>query len=192
MGTLHLEDCEVPVENRLGPEGFGLTHVLAAGLDHGRHNLAWSCVGQAQACLDASVNYAEQRRQFGAALSSFQLVQRLLTKMMVGVQGARLMCWRAAHARAQRMPSALHETLMAKYQASTMLNEIADHALQIHGAHGCGGEYPIQRYVRDARIMEIIEGSTQMLEILIAQLGCAEASAQRAAPASRIAPGAAP
>jgi alkylation response protein AidB-like acyl-CoA dehydrogenase len=171
LASLELEDCRIPVDDRIGAEGFGLSHVLATGLDHGRHNLAWSCVGQAQACLDASIRYAEQRSQFGAPIASFQLVQRLLTQMIVGVYGARLLCWRAAQARGDRLPSALHETLIAKYQASTMLNEIADHALQIHGANGCGSEYPIQRYLRDARIMEIIEGSTQMLEIMIARLG---------------------
>ncbi len=182
LASLAFADCRIPVEDRIGAEGFGLSHVLATGLDHGRHNLAWSCVGQAQACLDASVRYAEQRTQFGAAIASFQLIQRLLTRMIVGVHGARLLCWRAAQARAGRVPSALYETLIAKYHASTMLNEVADHALQIHGANGCGDEYPIQRYLRDARIMEIIEGSTQMLEILIARLASAELGAGRAPP----------
>lgn len=179
LATLHLERCRVPKENRIGPEGFGISHVMAVGLDNGRYNLAWSCVGQAQACLDASLRYAEQRQQFGAPLKSFQLVQRLLTKMIVGVQSARLLCWRAGHARAERLHSALHETMIAKYHASTTLNEVANHALQIHGANGCSGDYPIQRYLRDARIMEIIEGSTQMLEIMIAQLGSAGAAATR-------------
>lgn len=173
MGELTLRGCVVPEDHRIGGEGFGLSHVLAAGLDHGRHNLAWGCVGQAQACLDASLRYTRERQQFGAPLASFQLVQRMLTRMMVGVHSARLMCWRAAHARAQRLPTAVHETLMAKYHASTTLNQIADDALQLHGANGCGGEYPLQRYLRDARIMEIIEGSTQMLEVLIAQVGAA-------------------
>lgn len=184
MATLQLSGCRVPVEHRLGPEGFGLSHVLAAGLDHGRHNLAWSCAGQARACLEASLRHAEHRRQFGAPLASFQLVQRLLTKMIVGVETARLMCWRAAVSRGERLASALFETLLAKYHASTALNEIAHHALQIHGASGCGSESPIQRYLRDARIMEIIEGSTQMLEILIAQLGVAASSAVISAPAA--------
>jgi len=174
LASLQLDDCRIPVEDRIGAEGFGLSHVLATGLDHGRHNLAWSCVGQAQACLDASLRYADQRTQFGAPIASFQLIQRLLTQMIVGVHGARLLCWRAAQARSDRLPNALYETLIAKYHASTMLNDVADHALQIHGANGCGSDYPIQRYLRDARIMEIIEGSTQMLEIMIARLGATE------------------
>jgi alkylation response protein AidB-like acyl-CoA dehydrogenase len=81
----------------------------------------------------------------------------------------------------------VYETLLAKYHASTTLNEVADHALQIHGANGCASEYPIQRYLRDARIMEIIEGSTQLLEIQIAQLGGAEVAG--GAPAARHVPG---
>lgn len=181
LASLKLDRCRIPGANRIGPQGFGISHVMAAGLDNGRYNLAWGCVGQAQACLDASLAYAGQRKQFGAPLKDFQLVQRLLTRMLVGVQGARLLCWRAGHARAERLYSASYEAMIAKYQASTMLNEVANHALQIHGANGCGSGYPIQRYLRDARIMEIIEGSTQMLEIMIAKLGCADAMAGGAA-----------
>ena len=181
LAKLELDRCRVPKAYRIGTPGFGISHVMAAGLDNGRYNLAWSCVGQAQACLDASLAYADQRRQFGAPLKDFQLVQRLLTRMIVGVQSARLLCWRAGHARAQRLHTASYEAMIAKYQASTVLNEVANQALQIHGANGCGAEYPIQRYLRDARIMEIIEGSTQMLEIMIAKLGCAEAAASRTA-----------
>jgi len=179
LAKLELDRCRIPAQNRVGSQDFGVPHVMAAGLDNGRYNLAWSCVGQAQACLDASLAYANQRKQFGSPLKDFQLVQRLLTRMIVGVQGARLLCWRAGHARAERLSSASHEAMIAKYQASTMLNEVANQALQIHGANGCGDEYPIQRYLRDARIMEIIEGSTQMLEIMIAKLGCADAETPR-------------
>lgn len=181
LAQLELDRCRIPGANRIGAQGFGISHVMSAGLDNGRYNLAWSCVGQAQACLDASLAYAEQRKQFGAPLQDFQLVQRLLTRMIVGVQSARLLCWRAGHARAERLHTASYEAMIAKYQASTVLNEVAYQAVQIHGAHGCGSEYPIQRYLRDARIMEIIEGSTQMLEIMIAKLGCADAAASRTA-----------
>jgi alkylation response protein AidB-like acyl-CoA dehydrogenase len=181
LAELRLDRCRIPKSYRIAREGSGISHVMPAGLDRGRYNLAWSCVGQAQACLDASLAYAERRKQFGASLNEFQLVQRLLTRMIVGVQSARLLCWRAGHARAERLDSASYEAMIAKYHASTVLNEVADHALQIHGANGCGSEYPIQRYLRDARIMEIIEGSTQMLEIMIAKLGSAEATTSRTA-----------
>ena len=181
LAKLELDRCRLPGANRIGAHGFGISHVMAAGLDNGRYNLAWSCVGQAQACLDHSLAYADQRKQFGAPLKDHQLIQRLLTRMIVGVQSARLLCWRAGHARAERLHTASYEAMIAKYQASTVLNEVANQALQIHGANGCGSEYPIQRYLRDARIMEIIEGSTQMLEIMIAKLGCADAAASRTA-----------
>lgn len=172
LATLKLEGCRIPREHRIGPEGVGISHVMATGLDSGRHNLAWACVGLAQACLDSSLTYSEQREQFGAPLKDFQLVQRMLTRMLVAVRSARLLCWRAGHARAERLPSAAVEAMIAKYHASTALSEVAHHALQIHGANGCGSEYPIQRFVRDARILEIIEGSTQILEVMIAKLGC--------------------
>ncbi|MDC3954373.1 acyl-CoA dehydrogenase family protein [Polyangium jinanense] len=181
LARLVLDRCRVPKAHRIGTQGFGISHVMSAGLDNGRYNLAWSCVGQAQACLDASLAYTDQRKQFGAPLKDFQLIQRLLTRMIVGVQSARMLCWRAGHARAERLHTASYEAMIAKYQASTVLNEVANQALQIHGANGCGSEYPIQRYLRDARIMEIIEGSTQMLEIMIAKLGSADAAASRSA-----------
>jgi len=173
---LHLDEVRLGGEHLLGKPGFGLTHVAVTGLDAGRHNLAWGCVGLARACLDASLDYSRQRRQFGSALSELQLVQRMISRMMADIHAARLMCWRAAVLRARRDPRAIKENTMAKYYASTMVNRVAYDAVQIHGANGCGPEWPIERYFRDARIMEIIEGSTQVLEIAIARYGYQERS----------------
>jgi glutaryl-CoA dehydrogenase (non-decarboxylating) len=176
LARLHLRGCRLPPEQMLGRPGFGLTHVAATGLESGRYNLAWGCVGLARACLDAAFDYSRTRRQFGSALSEFQLVQRMITRMMTDVEAARLMCWRAGTLRGRRDPAAIKESTMAKYYASTMVNRVAYDALQIHGANGCGPDTPIERYVRDARIMEIIEGSTQVLEIAIARYGYQERS----------------
>jgi len=174
LAKLHLDGCRLPSDHLLGKPGFGLTHVAATGLESGRYNLAWGCVGLARACLDASFDYARSRRQFGSALAELQLVQQMLTRMMTEIHAARLMCWHAGVLRGQRDPAAIKEATMAKYYASTMVNRVAHDALQIHGANGVGTDTPIERYVRDARIMEIIEGSTQVLELAIARYGLQE------------------
>lgn len=174
LATLFLDGCELPADQMLGRPAFGLSHVVATGLNNGRFNLAWGCVGLAQACLDASMDYARSRRQFGAALADTQLVQRMLARMMTDIHAARLMCADAGVKIARRDPGAIKDLTMAKYFASQMVNRAAYDAVQVHGAHGCGPYHPIQRYLRDARIMEIIEGSTQVLELAIAQYGLQE------------------
>ena len=171
MAKLHLDQCRLPAENLLGRPGFGVSHVASTGLDSGRYNLAWGCVGLAGACLDAAFEYTKARRQFDAPLSSFQLVQQMVTRMMTDIHAARLMCREAGVMRGRRDPEAIKQGAMAKYFASTMVNRVASDALQLHGAQGCGPDLPLQRYFRDARIMEIIEGTTQILEGLIARLG---------------------
>jgi alkylation response protein AidB-like acyl-CoA dehydrogenase len=174
LARLHFDGCRVPADRLLGRPGFGLSHVVSTSLESGRYNLAWGCVGLARACLDATFDYAQNRRQFGSPLADFQLVQQMITRMMTEVHAARLMCWRAGELRGRRDPAAIKEATMAKYYASTMVNRVAYDAVQIHGANGCGPDYPIERYLRDARIMEIIEGSTQVLEIAIARYGFQE------------------
>jgi len=174
LGELRFENCRVPADAMLGRPGFGFTHVASTGLDAGRYNLAWGCVGLARACLDASFDYTRTRRQFGTALSEFQLVQQKITRMMTDIEAARLLCFRAGTLRGRRDPSAIKTSAMAKYFASTMVNRVAQDAVQLHGANGIGPDLPLERYLRDARIMEIIEGSTQILEVAIARYGYQE------------------
>ncbi|WP_404337304.1 acyl-CoA dehydrogenase family protein [Sphingomonas sp. MMS12-HWE2-04] len=155
---------DLPGDHLLGRPGFGASHVVAAGLDAGRFNLAWGCVGLAQACLDAAIGHTRRR-----GLAEFQLVQAMVARMSVDVQAARLLCERAAALRSARDPDAIRAGAVAKYFASTMVNRVANDTLQLHGAQGCGPDLPVERWFRDARIMEIIEGSTQVLELLIAR-----------------------
>ncbi|CAO3439390.1 acyl-CoA dehydrogenase family protein [Azospirillum doebereinerae] len=176
LAKLHLEGCRLPGGHLLGKPGFGVSHVAAAGLDAGRHNLAWGCVGLAQACLDASIAYARKRRQFDAPISDFQLVQRMITGMATEIHATRLMCWHAGTMRARHDPTATKEGAMAKYYASRMVSRVASDALQIHGANGCGPDFPLERHYRDARIMEIIEGTSQILEGVIARYVYQEAA----------------
>jgi alkylation response protein AidB-like acyl-CoA dehydrogenase len=131
--------------------------------------VAWGCVGIAQACLDACIKYAGERKQFGSYLKDHQLIRQMITDMIVNIKAARLLCYQAGYYKDAGDPRTLTETLIAKYFASTMATRVASNAVQIHGAHGCSSESSVQRYLRDAKVMEIIEGSTQLLEVSIAQ-----------------------
>jgi alkylation response protein AidB-like acyl-CoA dehydrogenase len=169
LADLTLTDCEVPAEALLGRPGFGLAGVAADALEFGRYSVAWGCVGLAQACLDASLDHAAARRQFGVRLRDHQLVQRMLADMATGTSAARLLCQQAGWLRACGDPQAVHATWLAKYFASTTAFRAASDAVQIHGARGIGTDHPVQRYLRDAKVMEIIEGSTELQQTTIAQ-----------------------
>ncbi len=169
LAEVSFEACRIPGENLLAGVGFGLTHAVATGLEAGRYALAWGCVGVAQACLDAALSYADQRHQFGARLAEHELVQQMISRMITRVRAARLLCFHAGQMRRGRAADAVLDTAIAKYFSSTQLREVARDAVQIHGANGCSRAYPVERYLRDATIMEIIEGTTQVQEILIAQ-----------------------
>jgi glutaryl-CoA dehydrogenase (non-decarboxylating) len=167
LAEIFFEGCRVPKENLLGRPGFGVSHVISAALEHGRYSVAWGSVGLGQACLDASRAYAAGRRQFGVPIADHQLIRRMLTHMIVEVRAARLLCLRAGWLRDAGDPGASGEIMVAKYYASTMATRAANDAVQIHGANGCSEEYPVGRYLRDSRVMEIIEGSTQIQQITI-------------------------
>jgi glutaryl-CoA dehydrogenase (non-decarboxylating) len=167
LAELSFDGCRVPKAHLVGRIGFGLSHVIAAALEHGRYSVAWGAVGIGQACLDACRAYTAERRQFGVPLADHQLIRRMLTDMIVNVRAARLLCLRAGWLRDQRDPGAFMETMAAKYFASTMAVRAANDAVQIHGANGLSDDYPVGRYLRDARVTEIIEGSTQIQQITL-------------------------
>ncbi|MFV2196816.1 acyl-CoA dehydrogenase family protein [Nocardiopsis sp. LOL_012] len=169
LAELHLDGCALPADAMVGRPGFGLSAVAATALELGRYSVAWGCVGLAQACLDASLAYADEREQFGRRLRDHQLVQRLITDMATGTSAARLLCQQAGALRDARDVRSVHATWMAKYFSSTSAFRAASDAVQILGASGCGGEHPVQRYLRDAKVMEIIEGTTQLQQTVIAE-----------------------
>jgi alkylation response protein AidB-like acyl-CoA dehydrogenase len=115
------------------------------------------------------VDYARQRKQFGVPLSEHQLIQALIADMTTSYKAANALWRQAAKAREELLPSSIMETTTAKYFASTSASRAANDTVQIHGANGCGPDYPVQRYFRDARITELIEGSNQMQQVMIAQ-----------------------
>jgi alkylation response protein AidB-like acyl-CoA dehydrogenase len=176
LAELHLNDCQIPQENLVCRQGFGFSHVASSALDYGRYSVAWGCVGIAQACLEACLQYTSQRQQFGVYLKEHQLIQQMITEMIANVKAARLLCYQAGYLKDIGDPKSIMETSIAKYFASTMATKIANDAVQIHGGNGCSSDYPVQRYLRDAKIMEIIEGSTQIQQITIAEYGYQEYS----------------
>jgi glutaryl-CoA dehydrogenase (non-decarboxylating) len=168
LAEIDLDGCEVAAENLVGGVGFGIDAVAAAALDLGRYSVAWGCVGIAQACLDACLTYAGERATFGSLIRDHQLVQRMITDIAVGTRAARLLCLAAGARRERQDPQAVVDTMVAKYFAAGAAVRAATDAVQIHGANGCHADSPIQRLFRDAKIMEIIEGSTQLSQVAIA------------------------
>jgi hypothetical protein len=162
LAELFLEDCRIPKGHILGRAGFGVSHVVAAALEQGRYSVAWGSVGIAQACLDASRSYAAERWQGGSLIGDHQLIRAMIADMIVNVRAARLLCLRAGYLRDTGDPGSFMETMAAKYFASTLATKAANDAVQIHGANGLTEDYPVARYLRDSRVMEIIEGSTQI------------------------------
>jgi len=162
---LFLDGVRVPDSARLGGEGEGFKVAMSA-LDHGRISLGAGCVGIAQGCLDAAVAYTKQRTQFGRPVASFQLVQELLADIAVETAAARLMVWRAA-ATADAGRQYRVEASMAKYYASEVAVRAANAALQAHGGYGYVDEYPVGKYLRDARVTTLYEGTSQIQKLLI-------------------------
>jgi alkylation response protein AidB-like acyl-CoA dehydrogenase len=162
---IHLDGVRVPNTNRLGEEGEGFKVAMSA-LDAGRMSLAAGCVGIAQACVDASVDYAKERVQFDRPIARFQLVQELIADMAVETEAARLLTWRVAALADAGQPHRL-ESSYAKYHASEVAVRAANAALQVHGGYGYVDEYPVGKYLRDARVTTLYEGTSQVQKLII-------------------------
>jgi glutaryl-CoA dehydrogenase (non-decarboxylating) len=169
LAELSFDNCLINKEDIVGKIGFGFSHVGNTALDYGRYCIAWGSVGLGQACLNASLSYATKRKQFGVYLHKHQLIQQMIANMTTNIRAARALCLHAACLKLRKEPDLIMETSIAKYFASRMALNAANDTVQIHGANGCSSEYPVQRYLRDAKITEIIEGSSQMQQIIISQ-----------------------
>ena len=163
---VHL-DCDVPVENRVGAEGTGFRTAMKV-LDNGRIEIAATCTGIATAALNAALSWAKERKVGGAPIAEFQGLQWMLADMATELDAARLLGLRAARLRAMGERYS-KEASMAKLFASEMVGKVADLALQIHGGYGYSANLPLERYVRDARIMRIYEGSSEIQRNIIAR-----------------------
>jgi alkylation response protein AidB-like acyl-CoA dehydrogenase len=162
---LIFEDCRIPADNRLGNEGDGFL-IAMKGLDGGRIGIAAQSVGVAQAALDASVQYAREREQFGQSISKFQGLRWIIADMATEIEAARLMAFAAAEMKDQGENYGLQAS-MAKLFASEMVNRITAKAIQIHGGYGFTKEYPVERFYRDARVFTIYEGTSEIQRVVI-------------------------
>ena len=165
---LNFDDCRVPVTNRIGGEGEGF-RIAMAGLDGGRINIASCSLGGAGLALDTATAHLETRRQFGRALKEFQALQFRLADMATELDAARLMVRRAAHALDNEHPEATRYCAMAKRFATDVGFEVANQALQLHGGYGYLRDYPLERIVRDLRVHQILEGTNEIMRLIIAR-----------------------
>jgi len=166
--AVEFQDCVVPVENRVGAEGEGF-RLAMVGLDGGRINIAACSLGGARACLEAATTYMHERRAFGRALAEFQALQFKLADMATELEAARLMVHRAAVALDEGAADATLRCAMAKRFATDACFRICDDALQLHGGYGYIKDYQIERYVRDLRVHRILEGTNEIMRVIIAR-----------------------
>ena len=171
ISEIEFNNVIVPKENLLGKEGQGFTYIVNTALDFGRYSIAWGGLGIAQEAMEQMVNYSRNRKQFGRSLYSNQLIQGMLGDSVTKIHAGRALCLRAGEYRIKNNQDAIVETTIAKYYTSKIAMEIAIDAVQIHGGNGCCNQYPVERLFREAKILEIIEGTSQVQQEIISRFG---------------------
>jgi len=162
------DNCRVPVANRIGAEGEGF-RIAMMGLDGGRINIGACSVGTARAALDEAKTYVTDRKQFGRPIAEFQATQFKLADMATELEASRLMIRNAADALDKKAPRATMLCAMAKRFASDMGSKIANEALQLHGGYGYLKDFPAERHVRDLRVHQILEGTNEIMRVIVAR-----------------------
>ncbi|MBI4535049.1 MAG: acyl-CoA dehydrogenase family protein, partial [Ignavibacteriae bacterium] len=165
--SLSFQDCRVPVANRIGEEGEGFRFAMKT-LEGGRIGIAAQALGIAQACLDASLSYAKERKAFGRPIAELQAIQFKLADMATEISAARMLILKACLLKDAGEPFG-EEAAMGKLFASKVAVQAALEAIQIHGGYGYVREYLVERYLRDAKITEIYEGTSEIQKIVIAR-----------------------
>jgi alkylation response protein AidB-like acyl-CoA dehydrogenase len=165
---VNFENCRVPVENLIGAEGDGFK-IAMAGLDGGRLNISACSIGGAQFCLDRTINYMCERKQFGAHLSDFQALRFRIADYATELEAARLMVRRAAVAVEAQEAGATRHAAMAKRFATDVGFEVVNGCLQLHGGYGYLRDYPIERVLRDVRVHQILEGTNEVMRLIVSR-----------------------
>ncbi|GGX07586.1 acyl-CoA dehydrogenase family protein [Streptomyces lomondensis] len=171
IAEVSFTDVEVPAENLVSGIGLGFGFVANTALFHGRYSIAWAGVAIAQAALEVMCAYATEREQFGTRIGSHQLVQKMVADAVTQVAAARELCRRAGRLRLERSTDAVMATNIAKYFSSTIAQQVTSDAVQVLGGNGCWDQYPAERLFREAKILEIIEGTSQLQQLMIADYG---------------------
>ena len=164
---LAFEDCRIPEENLIGKKGDGWTQAMKT-LNSGRIGIAAGAVGVARAALEAATKYVKERKAFGRPIGDFQLIREMIAQSAVEIDAARLLTLRAAHMRDQGLDNTL-EVSMAKLFGAQMAQRVTDWAIQVHGGYGFSGEFDVERYYRDARILGLYEGTNEIQKLIIAE-----------------------
>jgi butyryl-CoA dehydrogenase len=163
--AISLDDVEAADDSILGEIGDGFKVAMSA-LESGRYSVASGCVGICQGCLDASIRYSKERQQFGRPIAAFQLVQEMIADMALETDAARMLVWRAAYLKDNGKPNTT-ETSVAKLFATEAAIRCANAAIQVHGGSGYVDDYPVERYLRDARVTTLYEGTSQIQKLII-------------------------
>jgi alkylation response protein AidB-like acyl-CoA dehydrogenase len=162
------ENCRVPVANRIGPEGAGFK-IAMAGLDGGRLNIAACSLGGAQFCLDRTIEYMRERKQFKTRLADFQALRFRVADYATELEAARLLLWRAAVAVENKQPNATRLAAMAKRLATDTGFAVVNGCLQLHGGYGYLRDHPIERVLRDLRVHQILEGTNEIMRVIVSR-----------------------
>ena len=165
---VNFQDCRIPKTNRVGAEGEGFK-IAMAGLDGGRLNIGACSLGAAQTCLERTITYMKDRKQFGRAIAEFQALQFRLADMATELEAARLFLHKAATLVDAKAPTATTTAAMAKLLATDTGFKVVNEALQLHGGYGYLRDYPIERYLRDVRVHQILEGTNEIMRLIIAR-----------------------
>lgn len=165
---VNFEDCRVPLDNRIGAEGTGFK-IAMAGLDGGRINIAACSLGAADASLELALSYVNERQQFGQRLAEFQATQFRLADMATELEAARLLLYKAATRLDEKAPEATRLAAMAKRKATDVGFWVVNEALQLHGGYGYLRDFPLERYLRDLRVHQILEGTNEIMRVIIAR-----------------------
>ncbi len=162
------EDCRIQASSRVGAEGDGFKFAMS-GLDGGRINIGACSLGGAQKALDAALQYTKERSQFGKSISDFQNTQFMLSDMATELEASRMLIYRAADMLDKKLPNAGMACAMAKRFSTDMCSKIANDSLQLHGGYGYLSEYGIEQIVRDLRVHQILEGTNQIMRMIVSR-----------------------
>ena len=171
IAEMELKQVIVPKENVLGKVGSGFVYIVNTALDHGRYSIAWAGVAIAQEALECMVTYARNREQFGKKIYNYQHIQGKIADAITNIHAARSLCIKAGELRKNNKPEAIIETSIAKYFSSKIAMHVTIDAVQVFGGDGCYNKYPVERLFREAKILEISAGTSQIQQGIISKYG---------------------